>query len=61
MHHFDTSSLTRALEYLRELFRGPSHRPPDPGPDPFARRPVLRSPRPNLRAGAVAVAEPEDE
>ena len=61
MHHFDASSFARALAYLRELLaRRPSPQPPDAGRDPFAWRPVPRSPRPNLRGGAVAVAEPDE-
>jgi hypothetical protein len=60
MHHFNTSSLARALEYLRRLFRGPTPQPPEAGRDPFAWRPVPRRPRPNQRSGAVAVAEPDE-
>jgi hypothetical protein len=40
------------------LFR---RRPRGPQADPYAWKPVPRTRRPNDRAGAVAVAEPEDE
>jgi len=33
---------------------------PDADGDPFARRPVPRTPPPTVRRGAVAVAEPDE-
>jgi hypothetical protein len=49
--------LKRLLTFLG-LWRG--HRPPAAGRDPYAWRPVPRSPRPKGRTGAVALAEPDE-
>jgi hypothetical protein len=61
MLNFKKTSIVKALEYLRtRLGFGPGPQPPDAGRDPFAWRPVPRRPAPNLRSGAVAVAEPDE-
>jgi hypothetical protein len=46
---------------LARLGFGSGDRPRGPHADPYAWKPVPRTRRPNDRAGAVAVAEPEDE
>jgi hypothetical protein len=40
---------------------GLGRRPPGAAADPYAWRPVPLKPRPKVRHGAVAVAEPEDD
>jgi hypothetical protein len=54
-----TGTFKRALALLR---RGLAGDPPPGSPhDPYAWKPAPRKPRPNLRSGAVALKEPDDE
>jgi hypothetical protein len=51
----------RFLERLLAFFGiGRDRRPPDAQRDPYAWRPVPRTPAPKSRSGAVAVAEPDE-
>jgi hypothetical protein len=53
--------MLRALKrVLSFLWRWRDHRPPSHPLDPYAWRPVPRRPQPKNRAGAVAVAEPDE-
>ena len=51
----------RALAFLRQfLASGPESPPVDGEADPFAWRPVPRTPVPHPRSGAIALPEPEE-
>ena len=50
-------AIQRVLALLGTWLR---RQPPGPHPDPFSWRPVPRKSPPRTRAGAVAVAEPDE-
>ena len=53
--------MLRALKRLLAFFGfGSGHRPPGAERDPHAWQPVPRKPQPKPKAGAVAVAEPDE-
>jgi hypothetical protein len=53
-------NVMRAVERVLGWAQRDPDLPPDFPRDPYAKKPVPRTPRPDLRAGSVAVAEPDD-